>query len=83
MPLRLGPEILRDLDSDNRSRMGFLESMPCGRVSRSHIAEIALQEGKFVVFFSVAIGTPSRVRHHLVKPVDFDALLLLLKSDVP
>jgi hypothetical protein len=34
----------------------------CPRVSRSHIAEIALQEGKFVVFFSVAIGTPSRVR---------------------
>ena len=59
VPLRLGPEILRDLDSDNRSRMGFLESRSCGRVSRSHIAEIALQEGKFVVFFSVAIGTPT------------------------
>jgi len=75
VPLRLGPEILRDLDSDNRSRMGFLESRPCGRVSRSHIAEIALQEGKFVVFFSVAIGTPRPPRE---VSVEFSACGLIL-----
>jgi len=63
--------------------MGFLESRPCGRVSRSHIAEIALQEGKFVVFSPLLSEPQAGFDHHLVKPVDFDALLLLLKSDVP
>ena len=45
---------------DDRSRMRFLESARRRRVSRRENAVELGPQTKFVVFFSVAIGTPSR-----------------------
>jgi hypothetical protein len=61
---------------DNRSRMRFLDSAPWGRVSRREIAVELGPQTKVVVFFSVAIGTPSSARSAQSEFWDFGAKLV-------